>query len=288
MNILNLNSYFPKKQEMFSQVGRCNIAWDSYPDYVKEMLQNMLEDEFTDVTLVSDDQKEIKAHKSVLSSCSSVFKKILSGNKTFNPIIYLRGIKYQELESIVQFIYNGQTSCAEAGVKEFLDVARNLEIKELSGSFDDREVENVDEAKEVRKKDPFIYKHNEEKVNKTITDSKETTKERPDILKNKMMLRCPSLQCDEMFESKKALQVHHDSNHKPKTSASNGQDKNLNVGKNKGKPVEIKPQEYFDVVKVVETITNYACFLCQYKLPSKENLKSHMLSEHKQFLTTKS
>ena len=61
--------------------GKCNLVWKFYSDHLKEMLQNMFDDEFTDVTLVSDDQREIEAHKFVLSSCSAVFKKMLSRNK---------------------------------------------------------------------------------------------------------------------------------------------------------------------------------------------------------------
>ena len=39
-------------------------------------MQEMLtSDEFTDVTLVTDDKKTIKAHRNILSACSPVFKK---------------------------------------------------------------------------------------------------------------------------------------------------------------------------------------------------------------------
>ena len=66
-------------------------------------MQEMLtSDEFTDVTLVTDDKKTIKAHRNILSACSPVFKNILQMEITNNthPIIYLRGIQYLEIESI--------------------------------------------------------------------------------------------------------------------------------------------------------------------------------------------
>ena len=47
-----------------------NLFWHSYSDHLKEMLHNMVKsDELTDVTLVCDDKKKLKAHKIVLRAC---------------------------------------------------------------------------------------------------------------------------------------------------------------------------------------------------------------------------
>ena len=70
------------------------------------MREMMTSDDFTDVTLVTDDKKTIKAHRNILSACSPVFKNILQMEITNNhPVIYLRGIQYTEIVSILQF-YN--------------------------------------------------------------------------------------------------------------------------------------------------------------------------------------
>ena len=54
------------------------------------MLQSMLlSPDFTDVTLVSDDQKQIQAHKVILSYCSSVFKTMIKDNPHPMPLIYM-------------------------------------------------------------------------------------------------------------------------------------------------------------------------------------------------------
>ena len=64
----------------------------SYPHHLKDMLQDMMSsDTFTDVTLMCDDQKQLKAHKVILSAFSSVFKNIFTQNNL--PLIYLRGIQ---------------------------------------------------------------------------------------------------------------------------------------------------------------------------------------------------
>ena len=56
-----------------------NLNWHTYSDHLKEMLHEMMKsNEFTDVTLVCDDKIQFKAHKIVLSACSSVFKSIIN------------------------------------------------------------------------------------------------------------------------------------------------------------------------------------------------------------------
>ena len=110
-----------------------NVLWQDYNDHLRDMLHTMRKfDEFTDVTLICDDQREIHAHKVVLSACSPVLKAILQRKDNGVPIVYLKGIQFPEMESILQFIYLGQTTVEQQRITSFLDVAKNLEIKELS------------------------------------------------------------------------------------------------------------------------------------------------------------
>merc|ERR1711949_114760 len=106
----------------------------SHPDYLREMMREMMKsDDFTDITLVTDDKKTIKAHRNILSACSPVFKNILQMEINHShPVIYLRGIKHSEIESILQFIYLGETKLSEDCLNELLLVAKSLEIEEFS------------------------------------------------------------------------------------------------------------------------------------------------------------
>merc|ERR1712150_391187 len=90
------------------------------------------EGRYSDVTLVSDDQTQFKAHKIVLRACSSVFKKIIDSNPSQHPLIYLRGIQSYEMESILQFMYLGEGKFYYERMGEFLKVAKDLEVKEIS------------------------------------------------------------------------------------------------------------------------------------------------------------
>merc|ERR1712002_1320174 len=86
-----------------------------------------------DVTLVCNDKTKFKAHKFVLSACSPVFQSIIDDlpYKEYS-FIYLRGVQPQEMKSILQFMYLGQATFYQDRMIEFLEVAKNLEIKEIS------------------------------------------------------------------------------------------------------------------------------------------------------------
>ena len=77
-----------------------NLHWHTFSDHLREMLHQMKKsNEFTDVTLVCDDMRQFQAHKVVLSACSSVFKSIINDLPQISSVIYLRGIKHQEMTS---------------------------------------------------------------------------------------------------------------------------------------------------------------------------------------------
>ena len=121
-----------------------NLEWHSYSDHLRNMMKEMLMNEhFSDVTLVTEDKKHIKAHLNILSACSPFFKDIL--RKQNNSMVYLRGIHFEEVESILQFIYLGRTSVQEEMLNEFLSVARSLEIKELSNAETNYSNHEIDE-----------------------------------------------------------------------------------------------------------------------------------------------
>merc|ERR1712150_357507 len=109
------------------------LNWHTFSDHVQLMFKDLYEEEkHSDVTLVCDDQTQFKAHKIVLRACSSVFKKIIDSNPSQHPLIYLRGIQSYEMESILQFMYLGEGKFYYERMGEFIKVANDLEVKEIS------------------------------------------------------------------------------------------------------------------------------------------------------------
>ena len=90
---------------------------------------------FVDVTLVCEDDKQMVAHKVILSANSIFFKNILTNNHHQHPLIYLSGIFFCDLQSLVKFMYLGEVSIQEKDLKTFLLASEMLKIEGLSSYF---------------------------------------------------------------------------------------------------------------------------------------------------------
>jgi len=111
-----------------------NLTWPTYSDHTASMLSQMRNcNNFADVTLVCDDKKQIRAHRNVLSACSGFFKDILLINlqSVQHPVVFLRGVHSEELNTILQFVYEGQVSVGQDKFMKLYEVAKSLEIVEL-------------------------------------------------------------------------------------------------------------------------------------------------------------
>ena len=78
----------------------------------------LTENILSDLTLVSDDQIQLQAHKFVLSACSPVLKNLLLDNPHSHPLIYLRGVKQEEFQSILHFILGRPDSTKAIWIKD--------------------------------------------------------------------------------------------------------------------------------------------------------------------------
>ena len=102
--------------------------------------KNLREDkDFTDVTLACEDGKQVEAHKVILASSSPVFQKILKSNKHAHPLLYMRGMKSEDLLAILDFLYCGETYVYQEDLDSFLAIAEELELKGLIGKTNQEE-----------------------------------------------------------------------------------------------------------------------------------------------------
>ena len=109
-----------------------SITWGEHSKNFRESLKELREnDHFLDVTLVCDDDTQIKAHKNVLSVCSNFFRNILRKNPHPHPLIYLKSLEHSDLLGIVEFMYSGEVEIAQANLDRFLSSAQDLKVKGL-------------------------------------------------------------------------------------------------------------------------------------------------------------
>ena len=89
-------------------------------------------DDFYDVTLVTDDEERVEAHKAVLSAFSPFFRNIFeSCNLNQQPFVYLGDIKSSQIHGLLDYIYKGTVHILPDEVESFLKVATKLKISEL-------------------------------------------------------------------------------------------------------------------------------------------------------------
>ena len=83
------------------------------------------------MTLACDDE-QLQAHKVILSACSPFFRTVLRRNRHEHPLLYLKGVKYADLVSVLNFMYHGEVNVAQEELNSFLAVAEDLKVKGLT------------------------------------------------------------------------------------------------------------------------------------------------------------
>jgi hypothetical protein len=72
--------------------------------------------------------------KVIISACSPFFRNILRRNPHQHPLLYLKGVKYTDLQSVINFMYHGEVNNAQEELNSFLAVAEDLKVKGLTQS----------------------------------------------------------------------------------------------------------------------------------------------------------
>ena len=151
------------------QQQKFSLTADAFSDHQRVILHDLLEtNDFADVTLVCDDLKQIKAHRNILSASSPVFKTMLHiDTNNSHPVIYLRGIQYTEMESIIQYIYQGKATFLQERLNDLLSTAKSLQIRELANS-----VKDEDPAATGSQEDEKVLQNKEDLLNDTQSANK--------------------------------------------------------------------------------------------------------------------
>ena len=109
-------------------------------DNAKNAFQRLRGDKnFTDVTLACEDGEQFETHKVIMSSSSPVFQNLLTKNPHTHPLVYMRGMKSDDLNSILDFLYTGEANVFQENLDSFLSIAEELQLKGLVGSKDGEE-----------------------------------------------------------------------------------------------------------------------------------------------------
>ena len=142
------------------------------------------EEHLFDVTLVSDDEQHIAAHKLVLTASSKFFKNILKKASHASPMIFLSGFKSSDLLLIMDYIYQGEVQILQSDLDGFLDVAQRLRIEGLIGKGEEDNTYSHDDDRK-----DFMDSTYGEKQDEEFTDLSVTSNSKPVIAAKKSISR---------------------------------------------------------------------------------------------------
>ena len=133
-------------------MDKFNLKWNDFQSNVSRSFDVLRQaEDFFDVTLVSDDEEHISAHKLVLSASSDFFRNILRKASHSNPMIYLHGFGSKELQFVMDYIYLGEIQVLQDDLDGFLNATQKLKIKGLTqrhGSMNDKVPHNEQSLRE--------------------------------------------------------------------------------------------------------------------------------------------
>lgn len=108
------------------------LRWNDFESNISSAFRELREDkDFFDVTLACEDE-QLQAHKVILSACSPFFRTVLRRNRHEHPLLYLKGVKYADLVSVLNFMYHGEVNVAQEELNSFLAIAEELKVKGLT------------------------------------------------------------------------------------------------------------------------------------------------------------
>ena len=111
------------------------LQWNDFKENITSSFKELREDrDFTDVTLTCGDGQQIEAHKVVLASSSPFFMELLKRNRHSHPIVYMRGLRSEDIVAIMDFLYLGEANVFQENLDSFLALAEELKLKGLTGS----------------------------------------------------------------------------------------------------------------------------------------------------------
>ncbi|XP_023327406.1 protein tramtrack, beta isoform isoform X5 [Eurytemora carolleeae] len=119
---------------MVSEAEKFCLKWNDFETNLSRAFSELREEkDFFDVTLVCEDN-QLDAHKVILSACSPFFRNILKKNPHKHPLLYLKDVRWEDMQSILTFMYQGEVNVAQDQLTSFLAVAEDLKVKGLTQS----------------------------------------------------------------------------------------------------------------------------------------------------------
>jgi len=285
------------------------LSWNDFESNISLSFRELREEkDFFDVTLSCGDE-QIQAHKLILSACSPFFRGVLKKNAHQHPLLYLKGVKFRDLQAVLNFMYHGEVNVAQEELNSFLAVAEDLKVKGLTQNNQsgpkrpstppytlpkqsprppDREP--VPAPKRAPKPLAIPTNNHDDEIQEVVPVKSEPRELPPQAPSRQQDLYSHDVQptgSQEISPMDESLAYQQDDSYEEfggyedqsfeggmaDTGLSHGQDPS------KGK-VFSSPEELFQYV-VKHPVKGYQCSICEkYKSPARVNVRNHVESKH--------
>ncbi|KAK2711667.1 protein tramtrack, beta isoform-like isoform X3 [Artemia franciscana] len=113
------------------------LKWNNHHITLVSVLDRLLSSEtLVDATLVAEG-KSIRVHRVVLAACSTYFQDIVDLHQDKSLVIFLKDVKYVELQALVDYMYRGEVRVAQNSLASLIRTAESLKIKGLAEAEDE-------------------------------------------------------------------------------------------------------------------------------------------------------
>ena len=231
------------------------ISSDDYKTKSFRYLRQLWEErEFSDVTLVTSDNKQIHSHKFIIYQSSKLFKAILENSRDKIPLLYLMGVDSSLLEKVLEYIYLGECELEDEKLPEFLELGKTLKF--------------VDEEKSnntVRRlKNQPVAQFN---VVDQIESDKQDDEKILNTTETNISLNCPP----EIKTFIQNITDKYDIKQEVDESKSTQRTESINISCSKCEYQTDTPASMEDHKKIIHLGTMYTCDNCQYQSDKKDN-----------------
>ena len=255
----------------------------------------------SDVTLVTEDDQIIPAHRLILSSSSPFFENIFTKHTHPDPMIYLHGISHKTLQPILEFVYLSKTQVMASEIETFINVSRQLQIKGISDKTS-TELQTIDTNFEYgqlgNKESSNDIKHHDE-LPKTILNYDslqefsdqicETVEEQRGFIETETVQGDPERSTEIKSETEITEENKHKSTVEPKHKTAeflNGQERAIRVQQIKEtynkKHITTMEGGLNDKYSQMYTQNGkeLSCNMCDYECKRMDTLRAHLNAKH--------
>ena len=270
------------------------LQWDHFSGNMKELMSDLYKSsDFSDVTLVCDDNKTVKAHKFILGASSPILKEILDMHGT-NPWIYMRKTQYSSLQKIIEFMYLGEAVIDKENIDDLFSLSMDLQIDEIINSFRSvvysdmiEDKKDISDIKFALDKNPFQLQENLEGID--VNQSHSVATEESEHAKNTEFVENPKLQDIELHSSIEAIEStimrkkrgpkSKTLNKENKTNPRGGPAQCPGCGKifKQSSSMQLHYRSFHKGIKL-------SCDQCDYKTYQKVHLNTHINVKHKNIM----